>query len=166
MMQWLTRIGEFQKTHMPGLDWTIPLFTLTIMLGLALEPWLTWRSLGSAEDFWLTDHEDYDVFLFERVWEFREEAWFCRVVAQWIFELCFMSFWKLTCCMSPSFNTSWWQWHCDTYSGNLQDSSDMKWSSCLKGYGIPVYRYTFCFLTFWNTNGFCLDPDPSSGLWR
>lgn len=36
-----------------GLDWTIPLFTLTIMLGLAL---------------------DYDVFLFERVWEFREEG--------------------------------------------------------------------------------------------
>lgn len=24
-----------------GLDWTIPLFTLTIMLGLALDPW--WR---------------------------------------------------------------------------------------------------------------------------
>jgi len=36
-----------------GLDWTVPMFTLTIMLGLAL---------------------DYDVFLFERVWEFREQA--------------------------------------------------------------------------------------------
>ncbi|CAJ1360843.1 unnamed protein product [Effrenium voratum] len=36
-----------------GLDWTVPMFTLTIMLGLAL---------------------DYDVFLFERVWEFREEG--------------------------------------------------------------------------------------------
>jgi len=36
-----------------GLDWTVPMFTLTIMLGLAL---------------------DYDVFLFERVWEFRAQG--------------------------------------------------------------------------------------------
>lgn len=36
-----------------GVDWTVPMFTLTIMLGLAL---------------------DYDIFLFERVWEFRKEG--------------------------------------------------------------------------------------------
>jgi len=36
-----------------GVDWTVPMFTLTIMLGLAL---------------------DYDVFLFERVYEFRHEG--------------------------------------------------------------------------------------------
>eukprot|EP00928_Gymnodinium_smaydae_P053115 TRINITY_DN37186_c0_g1_i1.p1 TRINITY_DN37186_c0_g1~~TRINITY_DN37186_c0_g1_i1.p1 ORF type:complete len:1211 (-),score=220.49 TRINITY_DN37186_c0_g1_i1:82-3714(-) len=37
--------------HGAGVDWTVPIFTLTIMLGLAL---------------------DYDVFLFERIYEFRE----------------------------------------------------------------------------------------------
>jgi len=44
-----------------GIDWTVPIFTLTIMLGLAL---------------------DYDVFLFERVFEFRAEGFGDREAIQ------------------------------------------------------------------------------------
>lgn len=44
-----------------GIDWTVPIFTLTIMLGLAL---------------------DYDVFLFERVYEFRQEGFGDREAIQ------------------------------------------------------------------------------------
>ena len=36
----------------------------------------------------------------------------------------------------------------DTYSGNLQDSRDIKWSSCLNGYKIPVYRIPVYLLFF------------------
>eukprot|EP00933_Yihiella_yeosuensis_P068780 TRINITY_DN7476_c0_g1_i3.p1 TRINITY_DN7476_c0_g1~~TRINITY_DN7476_c0_g1_i3.p1 ORF type:complete len:609 (-),score=117.32 TRINITY_DN7476_c0_g1_i3:313-1929(-) len=57
VLEW-TGVPGLQPTYIKnsgpaGLDWTVPMFTLTIMLGLAL---------------------DYDVFLFERVWEFREEG--------------------------------------------------------------------------------------------
>mmetsp|Transcript_77766 Transcript_77766/g.202186 ORF Transcript_77766/g.202186 Transcript_77766/m.202186 type:complete len:439 (-) Transcript_77766:27-1343(-) len=41
------------RTGDSGLDWTVPMFTLTFMMGLAL---------------------DYEIFLFERVREFREEG--------------------------------------------------------------------------------------------
>lgn len=44
-----------------GIDWTVPLFTLTFMMGLAL---------------------DYEIFLFERVREFREEAFGDREAIQ------------------------------------------------------------------------------------
>ena len=134
-------------------------------VGLSFRTLANMEILGSVEDLWLTDHEDYDVFLFERVWEFREEAWFCRVVAQWIFELCFMSFWKLTCCMSPSFNTYRWQWH---MIHTVAICKIQVISSDPRVWRVTGYQYTgipFVFW-FWKTNGFCLDPDPSSGLWR
>lgn len=56
ILEW-TGFPGLQPTYIDGvpagIDWTVPMFTLTIMLGLAL---------------------DYDVFLFERVYEFREEG--------------------------------------------------------------------------------------------
>lgn len=48
-----TGIEGLMPTGDAGVDWTVPIFTLTIMLGLAL---------------------DYDVFLFERVFEFRKDG--------------------------------------------------------------------------------------------
>lgn len=51
----LTPVGE------AGIDWTVPMFTLTFMMGLAL---------------------DYEIFLFERVKEFREEGFGDREAIQ------------------------------------------------------------------------------------
>merc|ERR1711972_723117 len=46
-------ISGLSRTGNAGIDWTVPMFTLTFIMGLAL---------------------DYEVFLFERVREFREEG--------------------------------------------------------------------------------------------
>merc|ERR1712187_904388 len=52
VLAWLN-IPALSPTGDAGLDWSVPVFTLTFLVGLAL---------------------DYDVFLFERVREFREEG--------------------------------------------------------------------------------------------
>jgi len=51
-LDWVNYPGIHTTGH-AGLDWTVPMFTLTFMMGLAL---------------------DYEIFLFERVREFREEG--------------------------------------------------------------------------------------------
>mmetsp|Transcript_98003 Transcript_98003/g.204430 ORF Transcript_98003/g.204430 Transcript_98003/m.204430 type:complete len:931 (-) Transcript_98003:198-2990(-) len=52
VLDWIG-IAGVHRTGDAGLDWTVPMFTLTFMMGLAL---------------------DYEIFLFERVREFREEG--------------------------------------------------------------------------------------------
>mmetsp|Transcript_84489 Transcript_84489/g.235696 ORF Transcript_84489/g.235696 Transcript_84489/m.235696 type:complete len:960 (+) Transcript_84489:122-3001(+) len=52
LLAW-TGIPAISPTGDAGLDWSVPILTLTFLLGLAL---------------------DYDVFLFERIWEFRKEG--------------------------------------------------------------------------------------------
>jgi hypothetical protein len=47
-----------------GLDWTIPLFTLTIMLGLALDPW--W--MKSRGDFSIFHHETWAIQYHQTYW--------------------------------------------------------------------------------------------------
>lgn len=60
ILEW-TGIEGLMPTADAGIDWTVPIFTLTIMLGLAL---------------------DYDVFLFERVFEFRQDGFGDREAIQ------------------------------------------------------------------------------------
>lgn len=59
-LDWLNYPG-LSTTADAGIDWTVPMFTLTFMMGLAL---------------------DYEIFLFERVREFREEGFGDREAIQ------------------------------------------------------------------------------------